>query len=508
MTNGEARPLLEVDNVSKALAGISILRGIDFDVKPGEIHALMGGNGAGKSTLIKCLSGYWTPDGGTIKVAGEMLNSTKKQIAFVQQDLGLIPALTVSENVSLSLGFEVGRFFNIRWQHQHDKVAHLLADLGHNNISPRTPVRDLNPAQRTAVAIARAAQGLRDGARILVLDEPTASLPVNEIGRLFETLNRLRETGVGMIYVSHHLSEVFELSDRISVLRGGTLIATDATTATSESRTVELMLGARVVKVKRAAPAVEDKHRDPILRLDRIHGKRVCDVSLAIHPGEILGIAGLQGSGCTELASLMFGAAKSVSGSIQIDGIKVEFNHPYDAIKAGIGMVTEDRHLDGGLFDHTVGENMTVTDLARFATYGMLSRGKEVTEVLALIKQFEVLPTDGTRRFSSLSGGNQQKSIMAKWLRLRPRILICDQPDIGVDIGAKNAIYAFLQQITAAGSAVMLISNQFADLEALCNRVVVMRAGRIVQELTGDNVTQYMISLAATGSAKAEEVLT
>jgi ribose transport system ATP-binding protein len=506
MTLSPTKSLLEIRNLHKALAGNKILNGINFDVRAGEIHALMGGNGAGKSTLIKCLSGYWTPDQGSIKVDGELLNATKKQIAFVQQDLGLIPALTVSENISLSLGFDVGRFFNIRWQRQHDKVAHVLSDLGYGDINPRSLVRDLNPAQRTVVAIARAAQGLREGAKVLVLDEPTASLPVNEVDRLFETLNRLRATGVGMIYVSHHLSEVFELSDRISVLRGGNLISTDATSATSEDRTVELMLGAPVNKVRRAIKTTAETQQGPILKLDGLHGRRVSYISLALYPGEIVGVAGLQGSGCTELASLIFGAIKPTSGSIQIDGEKVEFNHPQDAIKAGIAMVTEDRHLDGGLADHAVGENMTITDLARFAKVGVLSRKEERAEIQAMVEQFDVRPADGTRRFSSLSGGNQQKAILAKWLRLNPKILICDQPDIGVDIGAKNAIYAFLQKVASTGSAVILISNQFDDLEALCGRVLVMRAGQIVQELKGDNLTEHKISHAAIGSVKKEAV--
>jgi ribose transport system ATP-binding protein len=332
-------------------------------------------------------------------------------------------------------------------------------------------------------------------------------LPVNEVDRLFETLNRLRATGVGMIYVSHHLSEVFELSDRISVLRGGNLISTDEASATSEDRTVELMLGARVDKVRRAIKTSAETQQGPILKLDCLYGRRVSDISLAIYPNEIVGVAGLQGSGCTELASIIFGAIQPASGSIQIDGKKVEFNHPQDAIKAGIAMVTEDRHLDGGLADHSVGENMTITDLARFAKVGVLSRNKEGTEIQTMVEQFDVRPADGARRFSSLSGGNQQKAILAKWLRLNPKILICDQPDIGVDIGAKNAIYTFLQNVASTGSAVIIISNQFDDLEALCSRVLVMRAGQIVQELMGDDLTEHKISLAAIGSVKREAVL-
>lgn len=499
-TTGQDDTWLNIKDLRKSFVGIPILRGITMNVRPGEVHALLGGNGAGKSTLIKCLSGYWTPDSGTITVAGEALNPDRKQIAFVQQDLGLIPSLTVAENISLGVGFETGFFQNIRWTKQSRDAEKILSDLGHSDINPRSEVRSLNPVQKTAVAIARAAQSLRGGARFLVLDEPTASLPEAEVDRLFETLNRLRATGVGMIYVSHHLSEVFQLSDRISVLRGGHLISTANTAETTESRVVELMLGKALEEVQRTQGLQRMEGTKPILRLAALCGSRIRNVTMEVFAGEVVGLAGLQGSGCTELAELIFGAQTPVSGTIEYMGNHVAFSHPADAVKAGIAMVTEDRHLNGSFADRSVAENISITDLGRFLKWGRLSPRIEGQEVQQLIDRFDVRPADGAKRFSAFSGGNQQKAILAKWVRIGPNLLICDQPDIGVDIGARNAIYMALQELAKSGTGVILISNQYQDLEKLCDRVVVLKAGHIVCELTGKNITEHAISLAAIGS--------
>jgi ribose transport system ATP-binding protein len=496
---------IQVNGLHKSLAGIPVLRGIDMTVRPGEVHALLGGNGAGKSTLIKCLSGYWIPDSGTITVVGVPLNPLARQIAFVQQDLGLIPSLTVSENISLGAGFDTGLFGNIRWAKQAEEAGRALEDLGHGDIDPRAEVRTLNPVQKTAVAIARASLSLRDGAKFLVLDEPTASLPVAEVDRLFETLNRLRKSGVGMIYVSHHLSEVFELSDRISVLRGGSLIATKDTVDFTESGVIELMLGKPLEEVRRQAGSNQVDRSNTVLRLNGLYGPRIRDVSLDIVAGEIVGLAGLQGSGCTELAELIFGAQQRISGEIEFLGKPVSFNHPADAVSAGIAMVTEDRHLNGSFADHSLGENITITDLRRFQKWGHLSHRSEQAEVAELINLFDVRPADGAKRFSAFSGGNQQKGILAKWMRNNPKLLICDQPDIGVDVGARSVIYLALQKAARSGAAVIVISNQYEDLEKLCDRVVVLKSGVIVKELTGEDITEHAISLAAIGSIQEAE---
>jgi ribose transport system ATP-binding protein len=500
-------PLLDVQGLHKTLIGNHILQGIDLIVRQSEIHALMGGNGAGKSTFIKCLSGYWSIDKGSIRVNGDPLQPRGRQIAFVQQDLGLIQSLSVAENISLGVGYQTGAFGNIRWRDMNAAAAELLASLGHGGIDPRVEVGRLNLVQRTAVAIGRATQSLKDGAKLLVLDEPTAALPSTEIGALFETLERLRATGIGMIYVSHHLSEVFRLCDRISVLREGRLVATEDTTATSEAAIVEQMLGRKLQKtVKETAPTDTPK-AEPVLTLTGICGTRTKDINLTIRKGEVVGLTGLQGSGCTELAEIIFGAQAAQAGQMVLDGLPVAFAHPADAVAAGIGLVTEDRHGNGSFAELALGENITATGLRRFFRRGWLNGPAEVAEVDHLVTDFNVQPPNGRRRFSSFSGGNQQKAILAKWMRLNPKLLICDQPDIGVDIGSRNAIYAALRDAAARGAAIILISNQHDDLEAICDRVLVMRAGRIVAELAGADASEHKISLATIGTlAPAKEM--
>ena len=501
-------PLLAISNLHKTLIGNHILQGIDLTVDQAEIHALMGGNGAGKSTLIKCLSGYWSIDKGSIKVNGDPLQPGAKQIAFVQQDLGLIQSLSVAENISLGVGYKTGAFGNIRWRKMNDDAADLLASLGHAGIDPRAEIARLNLVQRTAVAIARATQGLKDGARLLVLDEPTAALPGTEIGALFETLERLRATGIGMIYVSHHLSEVFRLCDRISVLREGKLIATENTKATTEAGIVELMLGRKLQKTVKAPMPKGRQTAMPVLSLTGVYGQKTKDITITICAGEVVGLTGLQGSGCTELAEIIFGAQACQAGKMVLNGSPVVFAHPADAVAQGIGFVTEDRHGNGSFSELALGENITATDLRRFFHKGWLNGTSETTEVDGLVTEFNVQPPNGRRRFSSFSGGNQQKAILAKWMRLNPRLLICDQPDIGVDIGSKNAIYAALREAAAKGAAVIVISNQHDDLEAICDRVLIMRSGRIVAELSGVEATEHKISLATIGTQSAAKEVT
>lgn len=501
-------PLLSISNLHKTLIGNHILQGIDLTVGHAEIHALMGGNGAGKSTLIKCLSGYWSIDKGSIRVNGDDLQPSAKQIAFVQQDLGLIQSLSVAENISLGVGYQTGALGNIRWGKMNATAADLLTSLGHSGIDPRAEIGRLNLVQRTAVAIARATQSLKDGAKLLVLDEPTAALPSAEIGALFETLERLRATGIGMIYVSHHLSEVFRLCDRISVLREGKLIATENTKETSEAQIVELMLGRKLQKTVKTSAQNGPQTTVPVLSLTGVCGQKIEDITLTICKGEVVGLTGLQGSGCTELAEIIFGAQACQAGQMMLDGQPVVFTHPADAVVAGIGLVTEDRHGNGSFSELGLGENMTTTDLRRFFRKGWLHGKEEIAEVDGLVADFNVQPPDVRRRFSSFSGGNQQKAILAKWMRLNPKLLICDQPDIGVDIGSKNAIYAALRDAAAKGAGVILISNQHDDLEAICDRVLIMRSGRIVAELSGAEATEHKISLATIGTQSPGKELT
>ena len=492
-------PILEIAGLHKTLAGNPVLRGIDLTVDAGEVHALMGGNGAGKSTLIKCLSGYWRPDDGEVRVLGEPLDTSSGQIAFVQQDLGLIPNLSVVENICVGRGFATNRLGRVQWRTETTRVAQLLDDLGHPDIDPTDELARLDSVERTVVAIARATQGLQEGAKLLVLDEPTTALPIDEADRLFETVDRLRRSGVGLIYVSHHLAEVFELADRISVLRDGELVGTGRAAELTDNEVVTMMLGRTIQEVRRTNPP-NDETVPPTVEVKGLTGDRVTDVSFAIRPGEIVGLAGLQGSGCTEVAELLFGARQPVAGEIRLNGEPTTFSHPADAMSAGVALVTEDRHLNGSFVDRSVTENISVTDVGRFFVNGWLRRGAERRETDDLIARFDVQPAQRDRLFSTLSGGNQQKAVLAKWIRTDPALLICDQPDVGVDIGAKHDIYSAVIELVEAGSAALIISNQLDDLEALCNRVVVLRGGRIAAVLSGPEATEHEISRLVVGA--------
>jgi ribose transport system ATP-binding protein len=267
-----------------------------------------------------------------------------------------------------------------------------------------------------------------------------------------------------------------------------------------------MMLGRHVEKTRRQPIAVAAEGVEPIVRLDGVFGEKVNGVSFDVHPGEIVGLAGLQGSGCTEVAELLFGAKQPQQGSILFRGERVEFAHPREAVAAGIALVTEDRHLDGSFLDQSVAENMSVTDVNRFFRRGWLSKRRERVEVNGLIERFQIHPAQGARRFSNLSGGNQQKAVLAKWLRMKPTLLICDQPDVGVDIGAKQSIYAAIVGLVESGSGAILISNQYDDLESLCDRVAILRGGKVVAVLTGDEVNEIEISRIVVGGAAAEVV--
>lgn len=494
--------LLEIRGLEKSFSSNRVLKGIDLSVRAGEVHAIMGGNGAGKSTLIKCLSGYWRPDGGSIHVAGEPFVAGDGRIAFVQQDLGLISSMSVVENVCLGVGFRTGRVGNIRWREETARVSGILAALGHPDIDPRAEVRTLNTAERTITAIARATQGLRDGAKLLVLDEPTAALPADETAKLFRTLESLRESGVGMIYVSHHLSEVLAISDRISVLRDGQVMATLNKSETDEANLIELMLGRPVTRMRRASGSNSrsSKPGPAVLELENVSGPTTRDIDLEVRAGEVVGLAGLQGSGCTEVAHLAFGAVKTTTGRILLDGREVDFQHPRDAMRAGIGMVTEDRNTNGSFPALPVSENISITDVLRFFRRGWLSLGRERREIRSLVSQFDVVPKDETVQFSTLSGGNQQKALLSKWLRLSPRLLICDQPDVGVDVGALATIYRSMRDAAANGAGVLIISNQYDHLEELCDRVVILRDGRVAAQLRDDEVTEHEISRLVVGA--------
>jgi ribose transport system ATP-binding protein len=497
-------PVLSVTNLSKTFPGQRALSEVGLEIMPGEIRALVGQNGSGKSTLIKCLSGYYQPDpGAKIVCGGEELPvgyaSSEAQgfgLAFVHQDLGVVPQLTVLENFCLGRGF-VTRFpRKIRWKVEAERVGLLLREFGHS-ISPMSRVADLSSAEKTIVAIVRALEGIGGAqGRILVLDEPTAALPNDEVARLLKAVRGVAERGIGIIYVSHRLNEVFDLCDSATVLRDGKEVATVPTNDLSMQRLVELILGRTLSNYY---PGTESGRADgdALLEVQNLCGPKVTDLSFTVARGEMVGIAGLLGSGCSEVGRLLFGVEHRSGGVVRFKGREVKYRNERQAMKDGVGLLTEDRRKDGSFGGLSVGRNMTVTDLQRFWKFGRISSRAEQREVRGLISRFDVRPPDSERAFRTLSGGNQQKAIVAKWMRINPDLLILDEPHVGIDVGSKTDIYGFTREAATAGAGVLLISSEFGDLSHMCDKVLVLRHGRVVANLAGPELTEEKIAQAA-----------
>lgn len=494
------KPVLTVKHLSKTLVGTTVLDDVSLEVLPGEVHVLMGQNGSGKSTLIKCLSGYWEPDASAeFRVDGQPLPIPYRPdavrnfgMAFIHQDVGLSPNLTVMENSCLGRGFATGFGGRILWKKEAKRVRQVIAGFGHD-ISPWTKVQYLSAADKTIVAIARALEATADNGKLLVLDEVTAALPQNEVNRLFATMRRLTERGIGIIYVSHRLKEVFEIGDRVTILRDGKNAGTYSTGELTQNRLVELIVGQNISSYY-PPPAPERTGEEVLLKVDGLCGETVKDVSFTVKRDEIVGVAGLIGSGCSEVGRLLFGATKPTSGEIWFRGEKIDWKGPSQAMEAGIGLITEDRHSDGSFLHQTIGQNMTITDVRRFWKRGCIDGKKEREETCQLIDKFQVKPPDPEKTFKHLSGGNQQKVILAKWLRLQLDLLICDEPVRGVDIGSKTEIYKVIEEAAQQGTATLMISTEFEDLAHLCDRVLVMLDGHMVGELSGEQLSEERIA--------------
>jgi ribose transport system ATP-binding protein len=487
-----AVPLLEVRGVEKRFAGTIALHDFDLEVRAGEVHALVGHNGSGKSTLVKTLAGFHRPSHGTIRVAGHILDGGSAASAgragmrFVHQDLGLVGTLNTVENLALGVGFQTGRGGRIRWAAERDAAQGRLRELGYE-IDVTRAVGELAAAERTGVAIARA---LKDWAqaRVLVLDEPTAMLPRHEVGILFEAIERVRDRGLAVIFVSHRLDEVFALADQVTVLRDGRRVTTRPVGELDEPMLVSLMVGGEVLQVRGGATtgAVEGAG----LAIERLSGSVLREVSLRAHAGEILGIAGLTGSGRDELLPLIFGASERTGGQVRIAERSVPPGHPEAAIAAGAGYVPAERHRFGSVTTLSVRENLTLTDLRRHESrIARLRRRDERAEVDKWITSLDVRPSDPEARFSLLSGGNQQKIVLAKWLRMNPRVLLLDEPTQGVDVHTKAVIHGLARRAAGAGTAVVIASSDDAELCDTCDQVVVIRDGRIAGQLRGDAIT-------------------
>jgi ribose transport system ATP-binding protein len=500
-------PVLEVRGIAKQYPGVRALDGVDFDVRPGEVHCLLGPNGAGKSTLIKCVSGAVELSEGEIVVdgdplpAGEPSESLKRGVATIYQELDLVEDLTVAQSVFL--GHEIYRRGLLDRARMRRDTVELLERLDHPGISPDAYVRNLRPAQQQVVSIARA---LSQRVRLLIMDEPSAILDDNEIDTLFGVVRRLTEDGVGVIYISHRLDEIPRIGDRVTVLSDGRTVASGIPADTAPSRLVELMVGRKVEQMFPARPAATG---DVVLEVRGLsRGRDVRDASFDVRAGEVVGLGGLVGAGRTELLRLIYGLDQPTAGEVKVEGRRLPSGRPAAAIAAGLGLAPEDRKSQGLLLDWSLAKNVTLADLGRFRRRALLRPGAERRAAAAQLRELNTVPDDADRIARQLSGGNQQKVVLARWLLRRCRVLLLDEPTRGVDVGAKAEIYRVITGLASAGLGVVVVSSELSELAGLCTRVLVMREGRIVAEVDGVEATELNLlhhAVSDTEPAPAQE---
>ncbi|TPI65706.1 sugar ABC transporter ATP-binding protein [Mesorhizobium sp. B3-1-3] len=492
---------LDMRGISKTFPGVKALSNVNFAVKFGTVHAVVGENGAGKSTLMKVLNGSYAPTSGTIKVGGNEVRMRKPAdaqalgIRMVHQEINLVPDLTVAENVYL--GRMPGKWTWLRKGEMARKAAAVLKELG-AAINPRERLGNLSISQQQLVEIAKAYAAQP---RIIVLDEPTSSLSEHETAALFRILRKMRGEGIAIVYISHRLKEVLEIADEVTVLRDGSMIETRPIEGITAAEMIRLMVGREVSNVFPKSPA---KIGTSVLRVERIgDGASFRDISFDVRAGEILGLTGLVGAGRSEVARAIFGLSRLAEGSVSVNGRKVVISSPSEAVRAGIAYVPEDRKGDGIVPGMSVRENISLPILRRLTSFGRI-RGSADRSLSALyVKQFSISPPDGERRINLLSGGNQQKAVIAKWLAAKPAVLILDEPTRGVDVGAKAEIHHIIGQLVADGMAVVMISSELPEILGVCDRVVVMRDGRASSPLTRAELSEERIMALATGEEAA-----
>ncbi|MFF7260490.1 sugar ABC transporter ATP-binding protein [Streptomyces sp. NPDC008159] len=504
-------PLLALRGIGKSFLGVRVLDGVDLQVRPGEVHAVVGENGAGKSTLMKVVSGVHQPDEGTIEFAGaprtfrSPREAQQAGIGIVHQELALLPERTVAENVWL--GREPLRRGLVDREAMLNRTAGLLASIGEGSLPPDTRVGRLGVAQQQVVEIVKA---LALDARLLIMDEPTAALADHEVDQLYALVRRLQEHGMGVLYVSHRLKEVFDLSSRITVLKDGRAVATSDTADTSADRLVRHMVGRELSSYypDRAKP----RELGPVRLTVRGGGNRkLRGIDLRLRAGEVLGVGGLQGSGRSALARALFGAVPFSTGEVAVDGTPVLLRSPRAAMRAGIAYVSEDRKGEGIVAEQSVLDNALLAVRAVSAVRavravsalrpGRAGRGARTARVRELLAAVELRAAREDQEIRFLSGGNQQKVVLARWLALAPGILLFDEPTRGIDVGARSAIHDLVRRLARDGAAVLMVSSELPELLGMSDRIIVMRDGRIAGELSSGATEEDVVALAV-GTAR------
>ncbi|MDH6148170.1 MULTISPECIES: sugar ABC transporter ATP-binding protein [Paraburkholderia] len=497
-------PFLEVCNISKTFPGVKALDRVNLEVRRGEVLALAGENGAGKSTLMKILTGVYAPDpGGSILIHGKETalrdnnHARALGIGIIYQELSVVENLSVAENIFLAKE-PLGRLGLIDRARMHNGAREILKTID-LDLDPATRVSELSVGQQQMIEIAKA---ISDQSQVIIMDEPTASLSHHETRTLMELIKKLRQKGISIIYISHRLEEVFELADRITVLRDGSTVDTSPAASVTRESLVRKMVDRELSELY--APPISHATTEPVLqvrnltlRATRSADARIRDVSFTLHRGEVLGIAGLVGSGRTEIMEMIFGM-RPCTGQIAVDGKPVSIRNPHDAIEHGIGFVTEDRKAQGLVLGMSVRENFSLTHLARYSPFQFLQRAKEDESCRQFVRTLGVKTTTIEQKVVNLSGGNQQKIVIAKWVALNPKVLIVDEPTRGIDIGAKAEVHALLTRLAARGIGIIVISSDLLEVLAVSDRILVVREGRLNGELSREEATAERVIAAAT----------
>lgn len=489
---------IEMRGIDKSFGSNQVLKQAGFTLESGEVHALMGENGAGKSTLMKILIGVYTKDAGTVLVDGKEVNyknpqeAEKAGIVFIYQELNVMFDLTVEEN--LFMGKEIcGKFGICDKKAMQKKAKEALTTLG-VDISPKTVMSELSVGQQQMIEIAKA---LMADAKVIIMDEPTAALTQSETAALFKVIESLRKKGVSMVYISHRMEEIFELCDRITVLRDGSYIGVKNIPETNMNEIVKMMIGREIGE---RYPSRDVKIGKEVLRVKGLTRKGTFhDVSFLVRAGEVLGVSGLMGAGRTEIMQAIFGNLSYESGSIEIDGKEVKISNPRQAMEHGIGFITEDRKTEGLMLDKSIRENISLCNLGRISRSSVISQQSEKDLIAGAIKDLHIKCFGPYHECNNLSGGNQQKVVLAKWILTDLKILILDEPTRGVDIGAKKEIYSIINKLAAQGVAIIMVSSELPEVLGMSDNIMVIREGEVRGIISYEEANQERVMTLATG---------